>query len=123
MTQIRQKKEKAGVAYYLHGVKPRVSRYLELVVLREGGILVPLAFQTVQVRVDHPVTITYSCGFALRRLWRHTNNTVERRNPFSNGVSDVFRGERTTRNLRARVMTAEHKRHQQQRRRRQQQQQ
>ena len=51
-----KKTGKAAVAQYLHGVKPRVRGYLELIILGQGGILVPLALQTVQVRIDHPVT-------------------------------------------------------------------
>lgn len=39
---------------YHYGVEPRVGGNLELVVLGEGAILVPLALQSVQVGVDHP---------------------------------------------------------------------
>lgn len=39
---------------YHDGVEPGVGGNLELLVLGEGRVLVPLALQPVQVRVDHP---------------------------------------------------------------------
>ena len=71
------KRKKAGVAHYLHGVKPRVSRYLELLVLREGGVLVPLAFQAVQVRVDHPVTKTDARLYLMRKQHARSSRTSQ----------------------------------------------
>lgn len=39
---------------HLDGVEPGVGGDFELVVLAHGVVLVPLALQPVQVRVDHP---------------------------------------------------------------------